>query len=152
MQLSFSGKKFLQDREGFRDTAYQDEGKVWTIGFGTIKVNGKPVLAGQKCTRAEAELWFDADTIWAQTAVNKLVKAQLTQKMFDALVSFVYNVGENAFATSTLLRLLNQGRPDLAAKEFIKWKLVKGKESKGLLARRVLESRLFEEGLYERQK
>lgn len=144
MQISFNGLQFLKDGEGFRKEAYKDTGGVWTIGYGTIKWLGKPVEQGMTITEKEAELALQADLSWAQTAVNKLVKAPLSQNMFDALVSFVYNIGENAFMKSTLLRKLNARDYKGAAQEFLRWKFDNGKEIQGLLNRRIKEKALFE--------
>lgn len=144
MQISFNGIQFLKRWEGFKAEAYKDTGGVWTIGYGTIKWMGKPVEQGMKMTEKEAELALQADLAWAQTAVNQLVRYPLTQNMFDALVSFVYNVGESAFRRSTLLRLLNQGRVADAAKQFERWKFDNGKVVQGLLNRREAERALFE--------
>lgn len=144
MQISFNGLQFLKDGEGFRKEAYKDTGGVWTIGYGTIKWLGKPVEQGMTMTEKEAELALQADLAWAQTAVNKLVKAPLSQNMFDALVSFVYNIGENAFMKSTLLRKLNARDYKGAAQEFLRWKFDNGKEIQGLLNRRIKEKALFE--------
>lgn len=144
MQISYSGIAFLKEREGFRKEAYLDTGGVWTIGFGTIKWKGKPVEAGQTISDKEAEIALVEDLAWAQTAVNKLVKVKLTQNMFDALVSFVYNIGESAFSKSTLLRVLNVGNYNEVGAQFERWVYDNGKVVKGLLARRQLERSLFE--------
>jgi len=147
MQVSFNGIKLLTELEGFEDKAYLDTGGVWTIGYGTTKVNGKPVEAGLTCSEGEARQWLSDDLAWAQTAVNKLVKVPLTQGMFDALVSFVYNIGEAQFRTSTLLKLLNFKQYAEAAKQFDRWKFDNGKEIKGLVNRRKAERGLFEESM-----
>lgn len=144
MQISFNGKKLIQELEGFRGTAYLDTGGVWTVGYGTTKIEGKPVEAGQTATEVQAQKWLDEDLAWAQTAVNKLVKYVLKQSMFDALVSFVYNVGENAFARSTMLQLLNSGQYAAAAQQFDRWVYDNGKLVKGLVSRRREERSLFE--------
>jgi lysozyme len=81
---------------------------------------------------------------WAQTAVNQLVRVKLTQNMFDALVCFVYNIGENAFSRSTMLQLLNSGQYEAAAKQFDVWVKAGGKTVKGLVTRRMKERALFE--------
>lgn len=143
MQISFNGVKFLTEREGFRDKSYKDTGGVWTIGYGTTKVDGRPVDAGMTCTEKQARQWLTDDLAWAQTAVNKLVRVPLTQNQFDALVSFVYNVGDYAFSRSTMLRLLNAKQLDKAAAEFDKWIYDNGKVIKGLQTRRNFERALF---------
>jgi lysozyme len=144
MKISYNGVQFLKQWEGFEANAYKDTGGVWTIGYGTIKWKGQPVVQGMTITEKEAELALEEDLAWAQTAVNQLVRVSLTQNMFDALVSFVYNVGENAFRKSTLLRLLNQGNYTEVSKQFERWKFDNGKEVKGLLNRREAERALFQ--------
>ncbi len=143
MQISHMGIQSLKELEGFRAKAYKDTGGVWTIGYGTIKWLGKPVEAGQTITDKEAVLALQADLAWAQTAVNQLVRVPLKQHMFDALVSFVYNIGETAFSKSTLLRLLNEGKYDQAANEFKRWNQDNGKIIPGLVSRRKVEESLF---------
>lgn len=145
MQISYKGKELLKELEGFRQHAYLDTGGVWTIGYGTTKIDGKPVEAGQTITEKEAQQWLDSDLAWAQTAVNKLIKVKLTQNMFDALTSFVYNIGENAFARSTLLQLLNTGQYAAASQQFKRWVYDNKKVVKGLVTRRMKEQALFEE-------
>lgn len=143
MQISYMGIELLKEHEGFREKAYKDTGGVWTIGYGTIKWLGKPVEAGQTITDKEALLALQADLAWAQTAVNQLVRVPLKQHMFDALVSFVYNIGESAFSKSTMLRLLNEGKYDQAAEQFKRWNQDNGKVIPGLVSRRKVEESLF---------
>jgi lysozyme len=144
MQISVNGIEMLKELEGFRDKAYKDTGGVWTIGYGTTKVNGKPVQEGMTTTQKEAEVWLTADLAEAQTAVNKLVRVPLTQNMFDALVSFVYNVGSAAFDRSTMLAKLNQREYVPAAYQFNRWVYDNGRQIPGLVARRKVERSLFE--------
>jgi len=148
MQISYVGKNRLKEREGYRDKAYQDSKGVWTIGYGTIKIDGKPVEAGMTCTREQAEQWLYADLAWAQTAVNKLVRVALAQHQFDALVSFVYNIGEANFATSTMLKKLNVLDLIGAGAEFPRWnKITKNGKlvvENGLTNRRLSEREQFE--------
>jgi len=143
MQISFNGIESLKDLEGLRLNAYLDSAGIATIGYGTIKIDGKPVEMGMTCTEQEATVYLQADLAWAQTAVNQLVRVSLTQPEFDALVSFVYNVGQGAFAKSTMLRKLNAGDYEGAAKEFPRWNIAGGKVVKGLVARRRIEQAMF---------
>ncbi len=145
MQLSQHGLEFIKDQEGFKSEAYQDSVGVWTIGYGTIKINGSPVQQGMTCTESQASDWLLADLAWAQTAVNQLVKVTLSQGQYDALVSFVYNEGETNFARSTLLKLLNSGNYSAAAEEFKKWVYAGGRIIPGLVSRRAREESLYEE-------
>ena len=144
MQLSFNGLEFLKQNEGFRDKAYKDTGGVWTIGYGSTKVDGVPVEQGQTITEAKASAQLSFDITWAQTAVNKSVRVPMTQNQFDALVDFVYNVGEIAFSRSTLLRVLNERQYAEAAEQFLRWVYDNGKVIEGLRNRRIREQDLFE--------
>jgi lysozyme len=86
-----------------------------------------------------------------EQAVNSLVKVKLTQNQFDALISFVYNVGADIDADniaeglgdSTLLKKLNAGDYKGAADQFLKWDKANGKVMKGLTIRRQAERALF---------
>ena len=130
--------------EGFRDKAYLDTGSVPTIGFGTIKYpNGQPVKMGDTCTRVQAEEWLKNDCKWVDACLDKYVKVKVTQNQFDALASFVYNVGETAFVKSTMLAVLNQGNYIAAANQFDRWIFDNGKRINGLVNRRAAEKKLF---------
>jgi lysozyme len=144
MQISYNGTQKICEYEGFRDKAYKDSAGIWTIGFGSIKVDGIPVQQGQTITREKAVLQMQQDLAWAQTAVNKLVRVGLAQHQFDALVSLVYNIGETNFSKSTLLKHLNQQNFILAAQEFPKWNKAGGKIVQGLTNRRLAEKEMFE--------
>jgi lysozyme len=143
MQVSFNGLEILKEHEGFRAEAYKDTGGVWTIGYGTTRVDSKPVIQGMKCTNAQALEWLRADTSSTQTAINQLVRVPINQNQFDALVSFVYNVGEDRFRKSTLLRLLNAGDYTGAANQFPRWNKDNGKVIPGLVSRRLVEQSMF---------
>ncbi len=144
MQISYNGINALKEYESFRAKAYLDSARVPTIGYGTIKIDGKPVELGMECTKEQAEQWLYKDLAWAQTAVNQMVRVQLAQNQYDALVSFVYNEGQPHFSTSTLLRKLNLQDYIGAAKEFDKWVYAGGAVVKGLVVRRRLERDMFE--------
>lgn len=111
--------KFVKEMEGLRLVAYDDKRPnvklqpgdwvkgTLTIGFGHT---GSDVFIGKTITEAEAYALLDKDNAWAQRAVNKYVRVPLKQNQFNALVSFTYNIGENAFRESTLVDLLNGDR------------------------------------------
>lgn len=142
--ISENGYAIIRDFEGFRADAYLDTGGVWTIGFGTIRYpNGTKVKKGDKCTRGQAELWLMNDAKWVDACLDKYVTSKLTQNQFDALASFVYNVGETAFSKSTMLTLLNQSKFDLASSQFDRWIYDNGKVINGLVNRRTQEKQLF---------
>lgn len=78
-----------------------------------------------------------------EEAVRKYVKVKLNQNQYAALVSAVYNIGEPAFKSSTLLEKLNKCDYEGAAKEFLKWNKSDGKVVDGLTKRRKKEKDLF---------
>src|SRR6185437_14712900 len=135
MKHSAVAVALVREFEGCRLTSYQDQGGVWTIGYGHTQGIGP----NQVCTEEQALAWLDDDLATADAAVNRLVSVTLTQNQFDALVDFVFNVGSGNFTTSSLLKFLNLGQSLLAAKEFRRWDHVAGKESTGLERRRLAE-------------
>lgn len=133
-------KKF----EGLRLTAYQDSVGVWTIGYGTTKINGVAVQPGQTCTAAEAEAYLTEDIKKvAEAPIQRNTRGLITQSMYDALCCFTYNVGGGNFAKSTLLKDLNSGKYLDAAAGFLQWTKAGGVELKGLVRRRIAEKDLF---------
>ncbi|QOW46166.1 MULTISPECIES: lysozyme [Acinetobacter] len=146
--ISECGYAIIRDAEGFRSKAYLDTGGVWTIGFGTIKYpNGTSVQKGDVCTTQQAEQWLKNDCKWVDACLDKNVKVNLNQNQFDALASFVYNIGETAFVKSTMLTLINQNSLTLAANQFDRWVYDNGKKIQGLVNRRSKEKELFKKAL-----
>jgi len=140
VKLSPLGLAIIAFCEDFRSVAYPDSGGVLTVGFGHT---GPDVKEGTTCTPEQALLWLAADVATAERPVNALVRIPLTQRQFDALVLFAYNVGTGAFAGSTLLRLLNANDAADAATQFLLWDKVRGVENEGLEKRRRLERAIF---------
>lgn len=125
--------------EGLRLIPYKDQAGVWTDGYG----NTNGVVPGRKITEAEAEADLRANLRTAEAAVERLVKVPLNDYQFGALVSFVFNVGVAAFASSTLLRVLNAGNYEAVPAQFMRWNkiTVNGRKvvNKGLTNRRSAE-------------
>ena len=117
MELSAAGFDLIKSFEGCRLTAYRDTSGIWTIGWG----HTAGVLAGDTCTQDQADAWLVNDLEFAEAAVNHLVTVDLEQHQFDPLVSFTYNLGQNAFGNSTLLRLLNAADYDAVPAQILRW-------------------------------
>lgn len=130
----------MQTWEGCKTRAYRDGGGVWTIGYGHT---GPDVHKGLVWTLLQCESAYGLDIIPRERAVNRNVKVPLTQNQFDALVSFVYNVGEKAFKASTLLILLNMGKYADVPAQLRRWNKDNGVAVPGLTNRRELEVELF---------
>ena len=147
MTYSGNGLNFTEKEEELRLHAYQDIVGVWTIGYG----HTKDVQPGQIISQEQAQQFLQEDIKSAESAVNDLVDVPLNQNEFDALVDFVFNVGEGNFENSTLLKLLNQKDYSKAAVEFARWSYASGKVVSDLLKRRIAEEEEFVDGLNEIQ-
>lgn len=141
-KLGSRGEALIKGKEELRLLAYlPTPNDVWTIGFG----HTKGVKQGDKITVKQAEQFFDEDTAGAVAAVNKL-GVPLSQSMFDALVTLVFNTGSGAIsATSTIGKTLRERRYFDAWAGFTLWRKQKGKDLRGLAIRRAEEMRLFME-------
>lgn len=140
------GIALIKEFEGLETTAYPDPGnpatgEPWTIGYG----HTRGVRRGDTCTEEQATEWLREDVRGAEGMVRNLVDVMLTQNQFDALVSFVFNVGATAFGNSTLLRLLNQWNYEGAADQFKRWNRGASGVLPGLVRRRDAERDLFAE-------
>lgn len=135
-----AGLEIIKDSEKLRLKAYMPTpNDVPTIGYG----HTAGVKMGMTWTEGQAEQGLREDCQDAELRVNGHVSVPLNQNQFDALVSFVFNVGGGAFASSTLLRHLNAGRYQEAADQFPRWNKQAGKVLKGLTIRRARERELF---------
>ena len=144
MSVSNKGVDLICEFEGKRLVAYDDGVGIWTIGFGTIKYpNGVRVKKGDTCTLDQAKEYMRHDLIEFEHTVNSSVKVPLNQNQFDALVSLAYNIGSNAFKSSTLVKKLNAGDYHGAADQFNVWVNGGGKRMQGLVNRRDREKLLF---------
>ena len=138
------GIELIKEFEGCRLTAYKCPAGVWTIGYGhTGTVDGKLIASGMTISAAKATELLKKDLAEFEAAVNSSVTAPITQNMFDALVSFSFNVGAGALRRSTLLKKLNAKDYDGAANEFPLWNKAGGKVLNGLVRRREREKQLF---------
>lgn len=156
--ISRVGINLICEFEGFRANAYPDVGGVWTIGYGTTRIDGKPVTKGMTCTEEQAKQWMSDDCAELNYVVSQLDQhKKLTQWQFDACVSFGYNVGPGALLTSTLGRKIRVGNIDsITEANFTSWNKVRNShnvlvESKGLTRRRRAEWHLFNTGQIKTQ-
>lgn len=125
--------------EGFRFKAYKCPAGVWTIGYG----HTKGVKRGDYTTHPSAERMLLQDISEIEEQLSKLITTELSQNQWDAIVSFVYNIGVGAFSRSTLLRRLNAGEFEKCSTEIQKWVYCKGVVVEGLKRRRIAEAELF---------
>lgn len=136
----------IKEVEGCRLKAYPDPatgGAPWTIGYGAT---GPLITKDTMWTQDQADLDLRNRVLVLGAAIDYLVKVPLSPESKAALISFAYNVGRRAFATSTLLKRLNAGDIIGAAGEFDHWHLANGIENKGVTNRRNKEQALFLKG------
>jgi len=131
--INHAGLALIKESEGYRDHAYADTGKVWTIGYG----HTKGVKQGDICNPAQAEHWLEEDLVSAESDVSRLVKAPLTDNQFAALVSFTFNLGAGALQT-----MLSHGI-DKIPTQMLRWDHDNGKVQPGLTNRRHKEAILW---------
>ena len=141
MRTSEAGILLIKSFEGCRTVAYQDAVGVWTIGYGhTIDVK-----EGMTITQHQCDVMLEVDIETYENYVNKYVIVFLTQNQFDALVSWVYNLGPTNLRNSTMLKVLNAGKYDEVSYQMQRWNRAGGKVLKGLVVRRKAEAELFNE-------
>lgn len=140
-RTSDEGVRLIKYYEGVRLKAYRDAVDVLTIGYGHT---GPDVHEGMTITQEQAEKLLALRLAMEfEPAVLGLLRIRPSQHEFDALVSFTYNVGTDAFEGSTLLRKFNAGDMMGAANEFYRWDKAGGKSLKGLRRRRAAERAMF---------
>lgn len=139
MNISNNGMQFICRWEGVRYEAYQDTGGVWTLGYG----HTRGVRSGQRCSEEDAQAFLRSDLQSVETALAQKVTVPISQGQYDALASFVFNIGTSAFSQSTLLNKLQQRDYAGAAGEFPRWCHDNGRVINGLLARREAEQAMF---------
>jgi lysozyme len=137
MQLSAAGLMLLKQWEGYRDRTYLDVAGLPTIGYGHRVLASEPFPHGIQPSQAEEILARDVHA--AEQAVLRLVKVSLSQGQFDALVDFVFNLGQGKLASSTLLKMLNAGNSEAAAEQLLRWDHAGTQENASLKARRTAE-------------
>lgn len=146
LKISEKGIALIKDAEGFSAKPYQDVAGYWTIGYGHKILETDDIYPyGEKnlITNEEAENILLRDISWAERCVNANVSAPLTQNQYDALISFVYNVGCGNFEQSMMLKLINDGDFETASEEFKRWVYSKGRYIAGLENRRTKERQTF---------
>jgi lysozyme len=126
--------------EGRKLVAYKCPAGIWTCGYGST---GADIVQGVAWTIWQAEERLKADLGKFAAIVDESVKVVLTDNQRAALISFVYNIGGGALKSSTLLSLLNQGKHEAAAEQFVRWNKGGGRVLAGLTARRLAETELF---------
>ena len=139
MKTSHKGIALIKEFEGLRLKAYKCPGGVWTIGYG----HTDGVRPGMVISERQAEDFLKAELIAFEKYLNDL-RLAINQNQFDALISFIYNVGTGNFSRSTLLRKVRANPQDNSIMdEFLRWVYSKGRVLPGLQGRRLAEMKLY---------
>ena len=117
MKTSTQGRKLIMEREGCVLKPYQDSVGVWTDGVGNtfgVVPHGPPI------SQEKADEDLERNLAWVEAEINALPCA-LEQFQYDALASFIFNVGAGAFRASTMRKYLALGNHEAAAYQFDRW-------------------------------
>lgn len=157
MIYSAEMRPFIKAWEGgpFLEPHWDALGGVWDIGYGHV-IRADLGEERRAITLEEAELLLDFDLRLFEDGVNRLLTHPVAQCQFDALLSFAYNVGldedtddvAEGLGDSTLLKCVNAGDFEAAAREFGKWNKAGGRVVDGLTKRRAAERAMWEYGDY----
>ena len=140
MKISQEGIALIKKFEGCELEAYKCPAGVWTIGYG----HTKDVKEGDRINKDEANYLLEEEMIEYEGYINDMVEVPLEQNQFDALTSWVYNLGSSNLMSSTMLTLLNEGKYDEVPQQIKRWNKAGGKVLDGLVKRREAEALLFE--------
>ena len=141
MRVSNKGLKIIKACEGLYLKPYLCPGGIWTIGYGStrgVTRNTRSITKQQALVRLKMDVLNEAER-----PLKNLVCVTLNQNQYDALASFIFNIGQGNFRASTLRQKLNRGDYQGAANEFWKWRRARGKILPGLVKRREMEETLF---------
>lgn len=139
LTTSAEGVELIKSFEGLSLDAYQDVGGVFTVGYG----HTKHVEERMRISLEQAHRLLVQDVIEHEKHIHELVIVPLKQNEFDALSSWVFNLGGGALAYSTLLQKLNNKKYDEVPDEMLRWNKVKGVAVSGLTRRRLAEAELW---------
>ena len=139
MKISQEGLSLIKKFEGLELTAYQCSAGVWTIGYG----HTKDVQEGDEWSEAHADHMLEVELEEFEEYINDNVTVALSQNQFDALVSWVYNLGPANLKASTMLKVLNSGDYEGVPAQIQRWNKAGGKVLEGLIRRRKAEALLF---------
>ena len=139
MKTGTKGIELIKHFEGCELEAYKCAAGVWTIGYGHIKgVTPESVI-----TQEQAEQMLVEELNEYEGYINNMVTMPLSQNQFDALVSWVYNLGGGNLKASTLLKVVNSGEFNGVPEQIMRWNKAGGKVLEGLTRRRQAEADLF---------
>lgn len=149
LDISNNGLATITFFEGMVLKSYRDSVDIWTVGIGHTAMAGPPnPRMGFIISKAEAYNILRDDCRDTDAGIERLVKKELAQYEFDALMSMTINIGVTALGKSGVLKHLNAGDRLKAADSMLLWNKAGGRVLKGLTKRREKERKLFLTGIY----
>jgi lysozyme len=155
MNINNFGLEFIEKMEGYCEKAYRDSAGFPTIGTGhkltrselssgKIWINKKPYNIEDGLPTEVGKLLLKQDLLGVERVINNEIKVLLNQNQYNALCSFIFNVGISAFKNSTLLKKLNDKNYSAVPNEMKRWVYSGGRVISGLINRRKFEAALWE--------
>ena len=143
MQISDNGIALILKWEDFHRKVITDHIGIKTVGIGHT-TTAKGMKLGQMISPDKVWQLFVSDMDTVYKVIDNTVKVELTQYEFDAICSFIFNVGGGNFSKSTMLKLINSDAPKTdIARQFLRWTRAGGKVAPGLVRRRQDVADLF---------
>ena len=139
MTISQKGIDLIKKFEGCKLFAYRDSVGVATIGYG----HTKDVKMGMSITQKQAEEFLISDVKPIERILNGM-GINYTQGQFDALTSWIFNLGQGSFKSSTMYKYIVARKSDInITDQMVKWHNAGGRPLLGLKKRRVAEANMF---------
>ena len=140
MQANALCISLVKEFEGCKLCSYQDQGGIWSVGYGTT---GPFVTPNMKITQSTADAWLINHIDTVSAALTRMIKTPINENQFGALVSLAYNIGIGHFASSSALALLNEGFLEQVPSHIALWNKVNDVVNTGLVRRRAAEIALW---------
>ncbi|WP_455425797.1 lysozyme [Dryocola sp. LX212] len=135
LKTSPDGLALIADLEGCRLKPYQCSAGVWTSGIGhTAGVTPKGDI-----TERQAAVNLVSDVLNMERRLAVCAPVAMPQPVYDAVVSFAFNVGTGAACRSTLVSYIRRQQWAQACDQLTRWVYVSGARNTGLENRRARE-------------
>lgn len=136
LKTSDDGLALIANAEGCRTSPYQCSAGVWTNGIG----HTEGVTPRSQVSERQAAVNLVYDVMRVERGIDGCMMAEMPQRVYDAAVSFAFNVGVRAACGSTFARYIRQQHWLSACNELRRWVFVKGEKNRGLENRRAAET------------
>ena len=131
---AFVGYDLTLPSEGLSTKVYLDPVGLPTVCVGHMD---KKLKVGSVYTLDQCMKMFAEDYAKHQKELDKVVKVPYASDWErEALTDFTFNNGIGNVESSTLIKLLNQGKHEQACAQLTRWVFAKGQKLKGLVTRR----------------